>query len=114
MKVDGNYFLKYLLCGIAVVILLGSCSIFGDIDEIRDEVRIGQTFTVTFNCMGGNFAGMGGIEVLSQSVRYGQKTERPSEAPVKDSLFFADWFKDSACTKRWYFASDTVTGDITL
>jgi uncharacterized repeat protein (TIGR02543 family) len=62
--------------------------------------------TVTFDSQGGS-------AVSSQSVAYGGLVNVPA-APTKSGYGFSGWYKESACVTAWNFASDTVTGDITL
>ncbi|HJK78467.1 MAG TPA: InlB B-repeat-containing protein, partial [Methanocorpusculum sp.] len=43
---------------------------------------------------------------------YGDKISQPP-APTKDGYTFGGWYKDSACTQSWSFASG-IDGDMTL
>jgi uncharacterized repeat protein (TIGR02543 family) len=66
-----------------------------------------DTYTVTFNADGGTPA------PAAQDVADGGKAAEPT-APVKTGFTFGGWFKEAALTSPWDFATDTVTGDITL
>lgn len=63
-------------------------------------------YTVTFNAQGGS-------TVASLKVEHGKTVEKPAD-PVKAPYAFGGWYKESTCTTSWNFATDTVTGDITL
>jgi hypothetical protein len=63
-------------------------------------------YTVTFDAQGGS-------TVTSLKVEHGKTIAKPAD-PVKASFTFGGWYKESACTTPWNFATDTVTADITL
>jgi hypothetical protein len=63
-------------------------------------------YTVTFDAQGGS-------TVAPLKVEHGKTVTQPDN-PVKASFTFGGWYKESACTTPWNFATDTVTADITL
>ena len=63
-------------------------------------------YTVTFNAQGGS-------AVLPLKVGQGKTIAKPTD-PTKASFTFDGWYKESACTTPWNFATDTVTANITL
>ena len=63
-------------------------------------------YTVTFDAQGGS-------SVDSVKVEHGKTITKPTD-PVKVSFIFGGWYKESACTMPWNFATDTVTAPITL
>ena len=64
------------------------------------------TYTVTFDPQGGS-------AVAPIKAGQGKTIAKPAD-PAKDGFTFAGWYKESAYTTPWNFASDTVTADITL
>ncbi len=64
------------------------------------------TATVTFDTRGAG-------HIDSQDVECGQTVMRPSD-PSKTGFGFAGWYKDTACTQSWNFATDIVTGSMEL
>jgi len=65
-----------------------------------------NSFTVTFNSMGGS-------AVDTQIVTDGNKVPKPAN-PTQNNLIFEGWFKETALTNEWDFATDVVTANITL
>ena len=63
-------------------------------------------YTVTFDAQGGS-------TVTSLKVEHGKTVTQPDN-PARDEFTFGGWYKESACTTPWNFATDTVTADITL
>lgn len=63
-------------------------------------------YVVTFNSQGGS-------AVSSQQVEEGGRVIEPSD-PVKGTMVFAGWYKESGYITRWDFESDYVYDDITL
>ncbi|MBE0700089.1 MAG: InlB B-repeat-containing protein [Acholeplasmataceae bacterium] len=87
--------MKKILSFIAIftlVVLLAGCE--------RNE------FTVTFNSNGGS-------EVASVVVSKDATLTQPT-APTKADYVLEGWYKESALTNKWNFATDTVTANITL
>ena len=66
----------------------------------------GTACTVTFNSQGGS-------AVPAQTVAAGGYAARPGD-PVRSGYTFGGWFREAACTNAWSFASDSVTGNVTL
>jgi uncharacterized repeat protein (TIGR02543 family) len=64
------------------------------------------TYTVTFNSNGGS-------AVDAQIVTEGGLVTAPAN-PTRHDYSFGGWYKETALTTIWDFATDTVTGDITL
>ena len=64
-------------------------------------------FTVTFNSQGGS-----DVAAIT-NVLGGEKITQPAD-PTKEGFDFGGWYKETACTNAWNFASDVVTSDITL
>lgn len=68
-----------------------------------------RSYSVSFNKNGHGT----GNAPATQTKDYGQKADQPS--PMSDPYYdFGGWYKEAACTNAWNFASDTVTGDVTL
>ena len=63
-------------------------------------------FLVTFNSQGGNPVG-------NQGAESGDKLLIPAD-PTRDGYIFGGWYKESSCTNKWDFDTDTVTGARTL
>jgi uncharacterized repeat protein (TIGR02543 family) len=63
--------------------------------------------TVNFEANGGNPA------PDSQNITHGGKVVMPP-AMTKTNYGFGGWYKDTTYTNQWNFATDTVTGNITL
>ena len=63
-------------------------------------------YTVTFDAQGGS-------TVTSLKVEHGKTVTQPDN-PARDEFTFGGWYKESACTTPWNFATDTVTTNITL
>jgi uncharacterized protein (TIGR02145 family)/uncharacterized repeat protein (TIGR02543 family) len=59
------------------------------------------------------FNSQGGSAVDSQMVNYNVTARTPS-APTKTGYTFGGWYKEAACTNQWTFATDKVTGNVTL
>ena len=67
----------------------------------------GTYYNITFRA-NGHGATPAGYEVIG-----GSKLSAP-EAPTETGYTFGGWYKESACTNAWNFATETVTGDVTL
>ena len=63
-------------------------------------------FLVTFNSQGGSSVG-------NQGAESGDKLLIPAD-PTRDGYIFGGWYKEAACTNKWDFDTDTVTGARTL
>lgn len=64
------------------------------------------TFTVTFDPQGGS-------AVAAVTAPYNSTITAPT-APTRKGYTFGGWYKDKACKNAWNFATDRVTGNITL
>lgn len=67
----------------------------------------GTYYNITFNAKEHGTA-PAGYEVFG-----GSKLSAP-ETPTETGYTFGGWYKESACTNTWNFATETVTGDVTL
>ena len=65
-----------------------------------------DTYTVTFDSQGGS-------AVSSTTVSSGTLATAPAN-PTRSGYTFAGWYKEAACTTPWSFATDAVTGNVTL
>ncbi len=63
-------------------------------------------FTVTFDSQGGS-------TVNPQQVEKDKTVPKPTD-PTRSGYTFDAWYKESACTNKWDFSTDTVTENITL
>ena len=86
---------EYIILAL-IVVLLG-CVLFG---------AANGGYTVSFDSRGGT-----GVE--PQKLAYGDLVPEP-EPPVMEGHAFLGWFTDAGCAFPWDFASDTVTGSMTL
>ncbi|QHT61022.1 family 16 glycosylhydrolase [Paenibacillus lycopersici] len=80
------------------------------IHAVRDETvtRQPDTYTVSFNTP------LDATAVASASgVTNGSLIAQPAD-PTRPGFIFGGWYKDSALSAPWHFASDTVSADITL
>ena len=66
-----------------------------------------ETFTVSFNANGG-------IPTPETQIVEKGKTAKEPTAPTKENSDLDDWYKESALTTKWNFATDTVTANIEL
>jgi len=66
-----------------------------------------KKFTVTFDSQGGS-----AVAALTK-VADGSMITQPTN-PTKDGFDFGGWYKEQACQNVWNFATDVVTGNITL
>ena len=80
-------------------------AVIAEIQEDGTEVPI--QYTLTFNNNGY------GTAPAAITVNAGDKATEPT-APTASGYTFGGWFKESACTNKWDFASDTVTSNLTL
>jgi len=65
------------------------------------------TYTVTFNSNGGSAV------AKIEGIQSGATITAPTP-PSKEGNTFAGWYKEDALTNAWNFATDVVTGNITL
>ncbi len=54
-----------------------------------------------------------GTAPSSLTAKYNTKISEPT-APTADGYTFGGWYKDSDCTEKWIFGTDTVTANTTL
>ena len=71
------------------------------------------TGEVTLNVHTVTFDSQGGSAVNPIKVTHGKIAAQPGN-PTRSGYAFGGWYKESGCTNAWNFATDTVTGDITL
>ena len=71
-----------------------------------------QTYTVTYDANGGEFTG--GASTFEQADIAGNSTLTAPASPTRTGWTFSGWATDKSGSEMWNFASDTVTGDITL
>ena len=76
---------------------MSRCVIFG---------AVNNGYTVTFDTQGGT-------RVEAQKLEYGDLVAEPAP-PVLEGYRFLGWFTDPGCSQPWDFASDTVSGSMTL
>ena len=74
-----------------------------DVDTVLTATWTAKTYTVSFDSAGGSF-------ITPQRVSYGSHVTRPTD-PIRSGYTFGSWQKDG---NEWNFASDVVTGDMTL
>ena len=65
-----------------------------------------KNYDLTFNSMGGS-------DVTSQSILYGNVANAPIN-PTKTGYIFVGWYKEADFTTKWNFSADTVTENTTL
>ena len=65
-----------------------------------------KNYDLTFNSMGGS-------DVTSQSILYGNVANAPTN-PAKTGYIFVGWYKEADFTTKWNFSADTVTENTTL
>lgn len=70
------------------------------------------TVVVTTDCLV-KFEPGGGTPVPDQTVQYGELLQEPEE-PTREGYRFNGWYRDLDRTKLWNFATDTVSGNMTL
>ncbi|MCL2797330.1 MAG: leucine-rich repeat protein [Firmicutes bacterium] len=76
-------------------------------EGFSDEPPATDKFEVTFNSNGGTaVAKVSGVE-------NGTSIAKPGD-PARDGYLFVGWYKENSFTTAWVFASDTVTGNLTL
>ena len=96
--------MRNMLRGILLLLLMASgLSVFLSCKGLNPTPTL---YTVTFDPQGGS-------AVAPIQAEQGKTIAKPAD-PAKDGFTFAGWYKESAYTTPWNFASDTVTADITL
>jgi len=71
-------------------------------------VSVIKTYTVTFNFNYANAA------AKTATAEYGSKIAPPGTSPYRPGLKIEGWYREQACTNKWLFDTDVVSGDITL
>ena len=66
-----------------------------------------NSYAVSFNSQGGS-------AVDSKTAKYNTTIAQPTTAPTRKGYTFAGWYKDAAGQVAWNFATDKVTGNVTL
>ncbi|UTC48133.1 InlB B-repeat-containing protein [Treponema vincentii] len=76
--------------------------------------KILKGHTVTFDANSGEYPD--GTTAVSKVALHGMAVSAPDPRPKKQGFGVTGWYKDKACSagKAWNFATDTVTGDMTL
>jgi len=97
--------------GALILILLSAilfaCTLEPEIAALMSELKP----TITFNVNGGIPASA----PPSQKKDSGELVTPPTVDPVRAGYEFdGKWYKEAACTNEWVFATDTVTGSMTL
>ncbi|QUY18707.1 InlB B-repeat-containing protein [Treponema vincentii] len=96
--------MRNMLRGILLLLLMASgLSVFLSCKGLNPTPT---PYTVTFDAQGGS-------TVAPINAAQGKTIAKPAD-PVRASFTFGGWYKESACTTPWNFATDTVTADITL
>ena len=97
--------IRNILRGIPLLLLIVSgLSVFLSCKGPSDSAA--TFYTVTFDVQGGS-------AILPLKVEQGKTIAKPAN-PTKNGFTFGGWYKESAYTTPWNFATDTVTADITL
>ncbi len=94
---------KFFCLIMAVAVVLG---IVGCNNDKPGDTQ-GVTYTVTFDVQGH------GTAPKSQAVAANGHAVQP-KAPTESGWTFEGWFKESSCKNEYKFATETVTGNITL
>jgi uncharacterized repeat protein (TIGR02543 family) len=79
---------------------------FGAITGV-EEFSCTVSYVVTFDATGGS------PTPAPQTIEQGEKATPPA-TPTRTGYTFAGWYKEAALTTVWNFATDVVTGNITL
>ena len=76
--------------------------------------KVVKGHTVTFDANGGAYPDSS--TVVSKAALHGTTISQPDPRPKKQGFGVTGWYKDKACSagQAWNFATDTVTGDMTL
>lgn len=76
--------------------------------------KVAQGHSVTFDANGGSYPD--GTTAVSKVALHGTAVSAPDPLPVQQGFGVTGWYKDKACSagQAWNFATDTVTGDMTL
>jgi uncharacterized repeat protein (TIGR02543 family) len=105
MKKNAFLLFSAVLC--AVVLSFSGCDILSNPDKGS------ETYTVTFSAN----AGTDVVTLLPASltgISAGSKITAPAGTPARSGYIFVGWYKESSCTTKWNFESDTVSSSVTL
>lgn len=80
---------------------------YNNFDVGYKTTATGVFYTVEFNSLGGSL-------VHPKIVPPGSTITAPAPGPTRDGYSFVGWYRNSGGTNPWNFASDAVTGDMTL
>ncbi|WGK69140.1 InlB B-repeat-containing protein [Candidatus Haliotispira prima] len=82
----------------ALILIFSGCKPIGE-----DSLPVIQTFTLTFRTQGGS-------EVPRQTIKKGEKANKPADPTKKDSIF-QDWYTDSNVKDIFDFNNTTIIAD---
>jgi uncharacterized repeat protein (TIGR02543 family) len=105
MKTKHGILFSFAVLLMAAIFTLAGCKEPSSSDDPSDSDEI--TCTVSFESNGGT------PTPRAQTVTAGYKVSQPA-AIAKSGNTFGGWYRDSALSYAWDFASHTVTADITL
>jgi uncharacterized repeat protein (TIGR02543 family) len=94
-----------VLC--AVVLVLSGCEVLSNPDKGT------ETYTVTFNANAGADS-VTSLPAALTGISSGSKITAPAGNPVRNGYYFGGWYKESSCTTKWNFDSDTVSSSLSL
>ncbi len=83
--------------------LKSNMSVYAKWSPVQDTT---QSYTVTFNTMGGNACD-------SQSILYNGLVVKPAD-PSKEGYIFAGWYKEADYQTKWDFTTDKITSEVTI
>ncbi|MDE6584769.1 MAG: InlB B-repeat-containing protein, partial [Anaeroplasmataceae bacterium] len=93
-----------VLCMVFSLICVTAC---GEEPTPKPNPSVQETeYTVSFDTQGGN-------TIESKKVKKDATIANPG-TPTREGYTFGGWYKDAECNTSWDFASDKVTGNITL
>ncbi len=101
-----NVFLSVSAALFAVAVCFSGCKIVSNDDKDT------ETYTVTFNA-NAEAATVTSLSAPLSGIESGSKVTKPAD-PVRSGYIFGGWYRESSCTTKWNFESDTVTSSITL
>ena len=74
--------------------------------------KVLRQHTVTFDANGGAYSD--GSTTVSKTALHGTVVAAPNPLPQKQDFGVSAWYKEASCTTQWNFATNPVTGDMTL
>ena len=78
-------------------------------DGTLDNPVVPTTYKVTYVANGAQFN-----YTDSTSYSKGDKIKEPTTIPTATGKTFIGWYKDSGCTIKWNFSTDTISSNVTL